>query len=134
MKIQKSILKNLIKECLVEILVEGLDSSSSSPLKESLTRKPMTQQRVRSQQINQTQVQQKSLAAGITNDPILQEMLEHTATTTYGEQVSAEMPSLDALRLAEHSVADVSNVSVEQTPQNALWNALAFAPSKSKLH
>jgi hypothetical protein len=130
MKIQKSILKNLIKECLVEILVEGLDNSTSKPLKESLKKRPVVQQIRQEQQ--QTQPL-KNIACGITNDPVLQEMLEHTASTTYGEQIAAEMPSMDALRLNEQSIVDPSTVLVEQTPQNSLWNALAFAPNKSKL-
>jgi len=128
MKIQKSILKNLIKECLVEILVEGLDNTTVKPLKESLNKRSIIRSTHQPQPVQQT-----NIAAGITNDPVLQEILEHTASTTYGEQTAAEMPSLDSLRLSEQSIVDPVSVPVEQTPQNALWNALAFTPSKSKL-
>jgi hypothetical protein len=130
MKIQKSILKKLIKECLVEILVEGLDNSSSQPLKESLIKKqyqtiPHVQQQEQDNHI-------KNIAACATRDPMLQEMLAHTAQTTYGEQIGAEMPTMDSLRMSEQMNIDVSNVVVEQTPQNAIWAALAFDTPKSK--
>jgi len=132
MKIQKSILKKLIKECLVEILVEGLDNSSSQPLKETLIKKQyqvVPQVHTEQKQVVQT----RNIASGITQDPVLQEMLEHTAATTYSEQISAEMPTMDSLRMSEQSVLDVSNVPVESTPQNAIWAALAFDTPKSRL-
>ena len=99
MKVSRDDLKNIVKECLVEILSEGLESTSRT-INES-RRSPQVQQSARTQMPpartgvadkiaflpkatqqnanNQRSFDRKSLTQ-MTSDPILQEMLADTAT------------------------------------------------------
>lgn len=115
-KLTKDALKVIIKECLVEILSEGLGSKSQ--LKESFENK-VIQTPTRTQNQRQAPIQtkrtifdqmgesfqnkKKQQATGTsfdrvvknavsmaTDDPLLQSLLEDTARTTYQEQMSHE--------------------------------------------
>jgi hypothetical protein len=109
-KISKSALKGLIKECLVEILEEGL---LAQPLSESRRREPAPQRstpkRPRSLSENleartpsfnpalDTPVNPPSLSsrvsptiARVSSDPSIQALLEDTAATTFQNQNNAE--------------------------------------------
>jgi hypothetical protein len=111
-KLTKDALKVIIKECLVEILSEGLGSKSQ--LKESFDRKPAQTQAQRQPTIQSKrtifdqmgesfQNKKKQLPTGnsfdkivkntvnmVTDDPLLQSLLEDTARTTYQEQMGHE--------------------------------------------
>ena len=109
-KLSKSILKEIVKECLIEILAEGLvkDSatSKSQSLKESISsyngdtrkesrrRKPSYLDSIKfDEKSDSRKVKNQNLdkiAAGVTDDPILSEMLMDTAHTTLQAQIAAD--------------------------------------------
>ena len=96
-KMSRNQLKSLIKECLVEVLIEGLNTSSSeSFLQEVKTKKispkrKTTASRTRpaldnvrfDQRVNES-------VNACTNDPILGNILADTARTTLQEQITEE--------------------------------------------
>ena len=121
MKVSKSVLKALIKECLIEILVEGFDAKSVNPLKESLIKESKINKQ---EQINQPTVFK-------TGNPIMDEIFEHTAKTTLQEQTSAEIPSY-AQVLKEEKVISTNDdeIPMIESQQNKIWTTLAFAQPK----
>ena len=91
-KVSRSVLKSLVKECLVEILAEGLvgtnkniqESKKRSASKVSPRPKKKTvQERNTSDEIPQT-------IKNVTNDPLMQSIFADTAKTTLVEQVAAD--------------------------------------------
>jgi hypothetical protein len=104
MKLNKSTFKAVVKECLLEILSEGLASTSSNKhINENRRVRQKESSRKRSkkpkyldgiderQEYNANANQKiKKLTSGITKDPIMQEILSDTASTTLQEQISAD--------------------------------------------
>ena len=95
-KMSKNQLKSLIKECLVEVLVEGLNpkSNSSMSLQETKTRTSKQSKRRASsrpavENINFDKRINESVSA-CTEDPILGNILADTARTTLQEQLGQE--------------------------------------------
>ena len=116
-KLSKNVLKEIVKECLIEILAEGLvsknsqtvSSKKSRTLKESIinssegsaksknrsTKRPSYLDSISfgDKSENKNMVKNENLdqiASNVTSDPILSEMLRDTAHTTLQEQISAE--------------------------------------------
>ena len=117
-KMTKNDLKDIVKECLIEILAEGLVSRpqkemvtarKSKRLRESLSKtststgekfkKPSYLQGIDKQGIDKSEKPNlsrekikkfKDVASNITTDPIMSEMLADTAQTTLQEQFAAE--------------------------------------------
>lgn len=115
-KVTKSMLKGIVKECLVEILSEGLGDAETlvenaavskktrkkkqrsifDQMDEAFERKPHPTDRVSfDSRINQA-------AAAATSDPMLQEILSDTARTTLQDQLQHEVrtPSIPASHAA----------------------------------
>ena len=95
-KLSRNQLKSLIKECLVEVLVEGLSSSSSTvslqeevaPTKKKL--KPSPRRRSPLDNVKFNQKLEESVSQ-CTSDPVLGNILADTARTTLQEQIGEEM-------------------------------------------
>jgi hypothetical protein len=112
-KVKRSILKHLVKECLVEILLEGLyeDDESSSALQEAVSPRRLTDKRPGST-LSKTQARKKILSEKIasrpsastatrapsdfmgtlTNEPIMAQIFADTANTTLPAMVAGEQP------------------------------------------
>lgn len=158
-KLSKGIIKEIVKECLIEILAEGLVSNNKSQsgasrksktLKEHMLlssesgRNDTVMKRNKSQPSyldsikfkNEKQSQQKNeklnqIAASVTKDPILSEMLMDTAHTTLQDQIAAEskkgyVPSGagDKAQQIVESSSDPSELFGEET--SSKWASLAF--------
>lgn len=112
-KMTKNDLKDIVKECLIEILAEGLVSRpqkevasarKSKRLRESLStastgtggkfKKPSYLQGIEKSEkpnLSREKIKKfKDVANSITTDPIMSEMLADTAQTTLQEQFAAE--------------------------------------------
>ena len=112
-KLTKRVIKNIVKECLIELLAEGLSSHDNTEntsvrktktLKESMNSETVSTGRnkklpkylkgISSNDDNNSDLMKKEkfdqLAASITNDPVLSEMLMDTAQTTLQEQLAAD--------------------------------------------
>jgi len=86
-------LKALIKECVVEVLHEGLGGATASALRESVS--PRTSQKRRGKLPRKSTTKQTSrpvveVDTGISKDPIMQSIFNDTAATTLQEQVASE--------------------------------------------
>ena len=142
-KVTRSVLKDMVKECLVEILSEGLigasESINESRSKPRKRRKPNQVAPDVFQKRNQmlrekTQSKKPPVdVTGITDDPIMQEILADTAATTFREQPLTESgsskrdytPADGAAKLVyENELEDLFEGS-----QN--WAALAFNDGKN---
>lgn len=86
----KSELKSIIKECLLEILTDGLGDS----LNEVKQKKSQAQKLIEEKEYaRRMQLRKKEVADSVsfaTNDPVLREVLAHTAKTTLKEQIDAD--------------------------------------------
>ncbi len=106
-KLTKSVIKDIVKECLVELLRDGLsESKESDSLKETLYRstqpgraKSKKSKKSTSSHLDKIsfdrQAKQKmalidKTARSVTSDPVLSDMLADTAMTTLQEQAAAE--------------------------------------------
>ena len=109
MKLTKSVIKEIVKECLIEVLAEGINGGSvtgKKELKENINafkpaqKSPASQKRRRNTKAEQPILETNSkirknenlekIAMSVTDDPILTEMLADTAHTTLQEQIAAE--------------------------------------------
>ena len=137
MKLTKSSLKALIKECLVEVLQEGIDLSSPEPrvatsrntgLRESRSKRKTTR-RAKSPLDNiKFDNAVKETAKSFTDDPVMQSIFSDTAKTTLQEQ-------LNASRSTPHVPAGADSATLKAAASDPLelfggsnnWAALAFA-------
>ena len=101
MKMSRSKLKELIKECIVEVLAEGIGTSSLTEAsartmpKKSRARKPVRSRAMDSikfdQRVNET-------ASAMSSDPVMQSIFSDTAKTTLQDQMqhSRNSPAVPA--------------------------------------
>ena len=100
-KLNRNALKSLIKECLVEILSEGLGETAEVQLTETRQaprrkkriprpRQDHQEHHVRRPALDSISFKQKvdDRVSGLTNDPIMASIFKDTATTTLQEQAS----------------------------------------------
>lgn len=88
-KSKKNEIKDLVKECLIEILLEGIDISKNDKL--SLSKEQNNQFKKgfieENKKINNAT---RQLIKNTTNDPILADIFADTAKTTLQEQIQAD--------------------------------------------
>ncbi len=86
----KTELKSIIKECLLEILTDGLGAG----LNEVKQKKNQSQKLMEEKEhARRTQLRKKEIADSVslaTNDPVLREVFAHTANVTMREQMDAD--------------------------------------------
>jgi Cu/Ag efflux protein CusF len=144
-KVKRSVLKEIVKECLLEILFEGIDSESGfeeEPIRESRqpTRRafPPSPQRNLAAAVQESQ-QRRSVfkkpdlktrrpdvtneaVAELTNDPMMASIFADTAQTTLQEQVEGRRPPIDTAAAVVEGANDVSDIF--EGAGN--WAAIAF--------
>lgn len=155
MKIGKNELKALIKECLVELLAEGLGSNLNEAVAASprasggprnrdveplpgqrpaprghvdslaARRRALDEIRVAPQQTPPPPVQQA--VSALTRDPIMAAIFADTAQTTLVEQNSGARPGGDR---AAQAIANVDPTSMFDEAQIDKWNEAAFKPTR----
>lgn len=159
MKVSREALKEIVKECLVEILTEGVgrqlseSSKTSSKVKlpqvaertipTSLPKRIQQQLPTRADYTPASSIRAKQpdrtakVVENITDNPIMREMLESTAATTLREQIMADKPgALSSLSPAVQELVDDYassgvDISVLQ-PEANIWSKLAFGEVKKK--
>jgi len=95
-KLSRNQLKSLIKECLVEVLVEGLSSSPRTvslqeealPQKKKIKSSPQRRSPLDTARFNE---KLEESVSHCTSDPVLGNILADTARTTLQEQIGEEM-------------------------------------------
>ena len=128
MKMTRAKLKGLVKECLVEILSEGIKPNESS-----LQEKRDRQERLRLEETRLAEHRAKfetrvdNTITSLTDDSMMQSILADTAKTTLQEQMSHETsPSAAQLSGGGSPGIDLSSIFEESSTN---WSHLAF-PSK----
>ena len=146
-KVNKNALKGLIKECLVEILMEGI---SSEALTESVTKKKTQSRsrRIRQERANKNTQQelfteenprssQIDALTGdnfkhMTSDNVMAAILADTAKTTLQEQARGEKSKLPTGRL-DTAARKVSQSNIEDLFEGSdKWANLAFSSQVKK--
>ena len=148
-KMKRSELKSIIKECLVEILSEGIgysdeyDDHEDQPIKEKRnfgsnsdmiekmqSRKKMLNEKITYNKKQSKQQNHDHLVNGVTTDPMMAEIFRDTAQTTLVEQGMANKagpkytPADGAARaLGDHNPGDIFSGGDN-------WATLAFSSGK----
>ena len=135
-KLTKTQLKSIVKECLVEILSEGL-SSSADIMVEATTKKPTRTNRAapaatkRNPALDQVKFDNAahSRAASLTDDPVMQSILADTAKTTLQEMAQADRGQGVSMQETAAPGKNIEDIPIfAEGAQN--WAALAFTDKK----
>ena len=146
-KLSKQKLKLIVKECLVELLQEGLTSQSTPNVRTHSARNNVQEGLTRSSALDNISFSQKSepknhnfeqnintAVSSLTDDPVMASIFSDTARTTLQEQTQAE-----GRQMPSHAQGDVAaRTMAASDPQNIFgtasdkWAALAFSDPKSK--
>ena len=142
-KVSRSMLKNIVKECLVEILAEGITGGDVEELNESFEEtKPRLMPRIHEEKVRPSrkkvtnesfeQNTQKAISKA-TNDPIMAELLADTAKTPLQQQNGADSPSkFTAKPTDSYSRIVESNDPMELFGDSSSnWAHLAFSDNKN---
>lgn len=151
MKMTRDALKALVKECLAEILVEGLGDAGST-ITESVQRSSRqqtqfsaiadaAQKRQRMLRDRQANVKRdvnpnlkNAVMSAAGGDPMLQELLSHTAMTTLQKQNQAELLGASApVGGVEMAIADVAPEQIFGEDNAEKWAQLAFMDNRPGL-
>ena len=127
-------LKALIKECVVEVLQEGIGGAPSRSRPASKMRSTNSRPNHPSDNISYGALQESrnpapiSVNTGLSQDPVLQSIFQDTASTTLQEQVSSErrgrQPVPDGADRAARFMADHEPDELFDGASN--WEKLAF--------
>ena len=155
-KINRSSLKLIVKECLVEILQEGLSGTESTnfisessnglkrPKRRSAPRRnalDLIQHSASEKNKNQDFDKRiKNNVSSMTDDPVLSDILSDTAKTTLQEQFSADrkgpsgtiLPSSANGDVAARAVAASSPEDIFGNDVSSKWAKLAFGRESKK--
>jgi len=140
-KLSRNSLKALVKECLVEILAEGIGSHEAEDLRERRTA-PQRQTKLRSSasrpdrkpKSNQDEKLDRVIdtTVGIlTEDSIMKEILADTARTTYQAQNNGDMPGQPRSNPIASSPTGVDLAGIFDSPKNS-WSDIAFSESENR--
>jgi len=138
-KVSKSLLKEIVKECLVEILAEGLTGGDVKTLKENVENVSYTQSRniqkmlppKKSKKVTNKKFKEntKKAISSVTKDPVMAALLADTAKTTLQEQNNVDTPG----KFAGKPTDSASKIVAESDPADLFgesannWAHLAFA-------
>lgn len=130
MKMTRSKLKGIVKECLVEILAEGIGSTGALNEAASLsTRKRDESLRVENERLaNHRKSLDKKIdqtVSNLTEDSIMRDILADTARTTLQEQIKHEGGS--GGMAADDPGINLNNIFSESSQ---MWSQLAFSEKK----
>ena len=139
-KLTKSVLKGIVKECLVEILSEGIGGEvlaegvkskpvkSSSPKAVKKTVKPnMTENKRFNAALDRT-------VSELTDDDVMRDIFADTARTTLQEQTRNDrvMAQPSPIANPNESEAGIDLSGIFDNPSDK-WSTLAFAEKKNSL-
>lgn len=136
-KVSRKMLKSIVKECLVEILAEGLAGGNSQELNESISSVKPSRALDNNFFSNKKSVNEnfedntRKIISHATKDPVMAELLADTAQTTLQEQNGADRPN----QFTAKPTDAYSQIASESDPMDLFggssnnWAALAFSDS-----
>jgi len=126
-KLKRSTLKSVVKECLLEILSEGINTQAPQNIQPMGNMAKQQDLKVPAPVHDNDDIMQGAIAE-ITSDPILAAVLQDTARTTLVEQAGADRSN----QIRQMRSSGASHNSHEQEPDgDSHWAALAFADNKN---
>lgn len=139
-KMSRTQLKSLIKECLVEVLIDGLNPGSGEDfLQEAKSRKTRTSKdraapRTRRPALDNVRFDQKinDSVSACTEDPILGNILADTARTTLQEQISNDSSNISHNHQVSMNGDPAAQMAAKNDPSDMFgeasnnWATLAF--------
>ena len=141
-KVKRSVLKEIVKECLLEILFEGIDSgepgyedeepirevrqprSRPSPQRNLAAAVQETQRKQRKQPVKEDRT--KEAVSELTDDPMMASIFADTAQTTLQEQIEGRRPPADNAAAVVDDAQDMSDIF--EGAGN--WAAIAFGETE----
>ena len=144
-KLTKSALKGLVKECLVEILSEGISGMSGDSTeifsKKRTSSKTQIEKR-RSEEMKRLaehrqkfEVKVDDAVSQLTDDPIMQSIFADTARSTLQEQISHDQKPGRASQVSPESLSgNASGIDLGSIFEGASsnWSHLAFSEKKGQ--
>ena len=132
-KLLRSELKSIVKECLVEILSEGIKNQNTNDINDY--NKNKIKENKNHNFLKSTKRKKsllRSINTNLTEDPILNEMLADTASSTLAEQIEAEsrggMSGLISKQGDQAAkIVDQSNPEDLFSGESDKWASLAFS-------
>jgi len=137
-KVSRSVLKEIVKECLLEILFEGIDSEpgyDEEPIREARRRRaprPSPKRDLAAAVAERTQQREPrrrpkneyvdSAVGELTDDPMMASIFADTAQTTLQEQRESRRPPADRAAAAVDHVDDMQDLFAGANN----WAAIAF--------
>ena len=128
-KVTKSHLKSIVKECLLEILSEGLGASKSTNTRSSaLRRKKEVEDKRLKEHRQKFEVRVDDAVSTITENPIMQSILQDTARTTLQEQIANETPTSSQPGVSAPGGTSGPGINLDSIfdGPNENWGKLAF--------
>ena len=134
-KLSRSQLKNIVKECLVEILQEGISPEVTTDLKPRPKKRSQKQPLPSSPALDQVKFESKvsQTVNELTTDPLMSSIFADTAKTTLQEQYDASIPGqAPTSEMVDPSMGShSSDNSLDVFGGSASnWATLAFADEK----
>lgn len=131
MKMTRQALKGIVKECLVEILSEGISAKNVSTKKTDNASRQARIERIKQEEQRLVEHRKKfdrkidTAVSNLTDDSVMRDILADTARTTLQEQLSHEgnSPSGGSPGVDIGSLFDQSETN---------WASLAFADKKTR--
>ena len=137
----KTELKSIIKECLLEILTDGLGESLNEVKQKKVHAQKIVEAKEHERRMQLRKKEVADSVSYVTDDPILRKVLSHTAQTTLKEQMANDRIPSNSRSPMREAVEDFDDVG--GTPGDPgidissifggatkNWAAAAFAPSK----
>ena len=136
-KVSRNQLKGIVKECLMEILAEGL--LHDEPTAPKRKRRPRARQPAQpiventGSQNDRFDLAVDKTVSGLTNNPIMTDIFRDTAMTTLQEQLGAEK-NPRAMAGGDMTSQHVANAELDDLFGEASdrWASLAFAEKKDR--
>ena len=139
-KLTKTALKSLVKECLVEILAEGIGSTATlqEGVKKSTANveaKRRAEEKRLEEHRKKFEVKVDNTISSITDDPVMQSIFAETAKTTLQEQMQHDTrpgASQGSQPTPEMLSGNAAGVDIGNIFDNASsnWEQLAFSEKK----
>ena len=131
MKVSRNQLKGIVKECLMEILAEGL-LSESVPTPKTKRRSAVAALTEAPPKKDKFAAAVDTAVAGLTNDPIMSSIFRDTAMTTLQDQLGGETnPQASAGTNLINEQSSPDNLDDIFGEQSARWASLAFPEKKT---
>jgi hypothetical protein len=125
----KRALKGIVRECLMEILAEGLGGNLNESMRRSNSVKSRKVSKPKKTIDEQKAINNKlqEAVALATDDELMRSILMDTAQTTFQEQLRNEVPSHAHAALPMASVSNDSGVDINDLFKEAStsWNAIS---------